>query len=445
MNNELSNTNDWNHAVCDKYDYMIAGFCGSIAGLIDVVFVGIPTDSKLVGLSDKATDELVKKFALLSGWNPRPGKEDSVASAIGFLEKNFAVNYDQRHSADVDGLFSMSTKNHHFKSLSHSPDPIGLFFSILDQFMNTSTFISDGELIRVDTSNRESPLQGSNFIAKVFSGFCNWLGHIMSDVAGSSGSRGGEGRGAGVPVPFMEMFQFCNFGSLQVGEDRQTFATVMVRVFQQGYDLRFAGAMAVPVLLEELMIRGIWALRRHFGKGYPWKECLPTTEYGNLRIMLIVGNTVLCIFDLTDATIRSGFGANMVSFFLRLNYIAWVRLIILVFKELIKRYGPAVENALKKFLQEALYNIKTESERRNIEEFYKRAREFDGSLEKMYQMFVKEIEKEYKLIHNDIERSFSEKYSNSEVIDASVSLANHCTVEKGKIIHNIKELDEFFR
>ena len=445
MSNDLAKAEDWNNATCDKYDYIAAGFCGGISGLIDVIFVGIPGDSKLVNLSDNFADGLVKKFASLSGWSPRPGKEDSVASAIGFLEKNFSVNYDQRHSADVGNLFYMSTGNHHFKSLSHSPDPVGLFFSILDQFMNTSTFISGGELIRIDTSDKESPLKGGNLIAKIFSGFCNWLGHIMSDLAGSSGSRGNGGRGTGVPIPFMELFQFCDFGSLQVDKDRQTFATVMVRVFQKGYDLRFAGAMAVPVIIEELLIRVIWAIRRHFGKGYPWKECIPSTIHGDLRIMLIVGNSILCLFDVTDATIRSGFGSNMVLFFLRLNYVAWVRLLVLVFKELIIRFGPTVKRVLQVFVREALYDIKTESERRNIEEFYERAKAFDGSLERMYQLFITEISKEYIEFHKEIEASFSTSSAANVRMSSSVRLAEKCNVDKRKIIHNIQELDDFFK
>ena len=32
------------------------------------------------------------------------------------------------------------------------------------------------------------------------------------------------------------MLQFCNFGA--VGPDKQTFATIAVRVFQEGYDFR---------------------------------------------------------------------------------------------------------------------------------------------------------------------------------------------------------------
>lgn len=59
------------------------------------------------------------KFARMSGWPPKPEKADNVASAIGWPEQNFKVNYDQRYTADVGGRFNMSTKNHHTKSLAH--------------------------------------------------------------------------------------------------------------------------------------------------------------------------------------------------------------------------------------------------------------------------------------------------------------------------------------
>ena len=68
---------------------------------------------------------------------------------LAFLEKQFKVNYDQRHSADVENLFDMSTRNHHMMSLSHSPDLVGLFFSLLNQFTSTSSFIADGQLVTI--------------------------------------------------------------------------------------------------------------------------------------------------------------------------------------------------------------------------------------------------------------------------------------------------------
>ena len=55
-------------------------------------------------------------------------------------------------------------------------------------------------------------LQGGNFSAKLFCGVANWFGHIMSDIAGSSGS---QGRGSGLAIPFFELFQMCTFGEFQ--------------------------------------------------------------------------------------------------------------------------------------------------------------------------------------------------------------------------------------
>lgn len=116
------------HDICDKYDYLIAAGCGVISSLVDIFLVGTPRDSNLNNWNDAQVDKAVKSFAKLCGWSPKAGNENNISSAIGFLEKKFPVNYDQRHSGDVGNLFKMSTKNHHMKSLSHSPDIVGLFF-----------------------------------------------------------------------------------------------------------------------------------------------------------------------------------------------------------------------------------------------------------------------------------------------------------------------------
>jgi len=74
------------------------------------------------------TDTAVQKFAKFCGWKGPKEGSDPVASAIGFLERNFKVNYDHQHGTAVGKRFDMSTKNHHLKSLGHSPDLVGLFF-----------------------------------------------------------------------------------------------------------------------------------------------------------------------------------------------------------------------------------------------------------------------------------------------------------------------------
>lgn len=392
MNKYELKEKEWKLSTCDRYDFMIAGFSGVIAGIIDVFFVGNPSLSKLGSLTDDGADELVKKFAKVSGWKPKIDNENNVASAIGFLEGKFRVNYDQRNTTDVNKLFKMGTKNHHIKSLSHSPDIIGLFFSILNQFTSTATFVSEGKIFNIDTSDGKFELKGNNFIEKLFCGFCNWIGHIMSDLSGSSGGRGkiNAGRGSGIPIPFMELFLMCDFGKFQNGNDRQTLAVTMTRVFQEGYDARFGVTMSIPVLIQELMIRSLWVIKKRYFEKKDWKECIPTEKHGDLRLMLLIGYTTFCLIDGIDAGFRSG--GNMVQFILHLNYVAWVRLIMLVFKELIIRYGPYIKEYLDKFLYSIFNTIKNLNEQKLIKEFYERIQKIDREITKTLYEFIQQVQ-----------------------------------------------------
>ena len=317
---------------CDKYDYLIAVGCGVAAGLMDIFLVGAPKESILGNWTDAQTDKMVMKVASITGWKGGENGKD-VKSAIGFLENKYRVNYDQRYTGDVGNAFKMGTKNHHLKSLAHSPDIIGLFFSILDQFQGKASFIADGQLIRVDTSDSDFALRGNDLPSKLFCGFCNWIGHIMSDIAGSSGA---VDRGSGLAIPFYELFQLFDFGKIQIGQDRQSFAVLMTRVFQAGYDIRFGAAMAIPVVLSDLCIRAMWALKQHYYHKEDWQNCIPTNKHGDLRWMLIVGNTTLCVFDGVDAAIRSK--GDPIKFVLRLNLIAWTKLVMRILKEILLRY-----------------------------------------------------------------------------------------------------------
>ena len=363
---------------CDKYDYLTAVACGVIGGMVDVFFVGAPGNSKLGNWTDMQVDNAIKNFAKMVGWNPKEAQKENVASAIGFLEKTFKVNYDQRYSSDVENLFNMSTKNHHMMSLSHSPDIVGLFFSLLNQFTSTSSFIANGQIISINTETFE--LQGNNFISKLFCGVANWFGHIMSDIAGSSGSRGNAGRGTGVVIPFYELFQFCKFGKFDVGNDKQDFATIAVRAFQEGYDFRFGLASSIPIVITDLSIRLIWSLRRYFQYGKPLKECIPTLKHADLRIMLLFGNGTLCIMDGIDAGVRSG--GNFLAFFMRLNLVAWSRFIMLVLKEVCIRVGIASPLQMNieayKRINEALRLYLHELEELDIELFKKETEKYNN-------------------------------------------------------------------
>jgi hypothetical protein len=350
-------------AHCDKYDYMIAGTCGLIGGLVDVIFTGIPGDSALGNIADKHASKATEIFAGFVGFDkskvegnykryaekqlakgkPLLSLENYVAQRrIQFLEDRFKVNYDQTSKDGTNGtggkVENLYASNHHIKSLGHSPDIVGLFFSILNQFTNTSTFISEGKIVTISTKTFE--LQGGNFLAKVFCGFVNWFGHIMSDLAGSNNSISKGNRGTGVPIPFYPLLQFINVGEFSYKQNSETskndpkesFATIAVRVFEEGYDFRHGMALAIPVLVTELLTRIMWTVKQHFHHKIPWSECIPSANNSELRRMLLIAHGSLCLVDTTDAALRSG--GNMIQFMLRSNLIAWARFGTLALKEL---------------------------------------------------------------------------------------------------------------
>lgn len=367
---------------CDAYDYMVAGTTGVLGGLIDIFMVGDPKTGILTRWSDSAVDQAICGFATLCGWDGPHGNADQMSSAIGFLERMFPVNYDQKFGAETGGIADLRPADHHLKSMAHSPDLLGLFFSILDQFTNQSHFIDNGSIVAMDTETFE--LHGSTLLGKLFCGTANWIGHIMSDVGGSSGS---VARGSGVPIPFFNLLQLVNLGSF--GSDQQTIAQISTQVFTRGYDLRHGLAMAVPVLFVELVIRLMYVLKPLFIKHpYPcpcpynleqsvekvetvedkpnsismqfkasraerfildWRRGI--TDSPELKRMLFVGHGTLCLLDAGDAIIR-GHG-DIVSTLVCFNLIAWVRFAFLAFQEAKTTFlaGHIDEERLQKDLQ----------------------------------------------------------------------------------------------
>lgn len=370
---DIKNDYSYKLAKCDKYDYAIAAFCGIFTGLIDIFLVGSPTDSKLGKWTDEKVDGAVIQFSKLvfkhdkkSGANIRK-EPNNIAAAIGYLERRFKVNYDARYASDLNlegATLNMSAKNHHLKSLGHSPDIIGLFFSILDQFTGKASFVSDGKILRVEPVNDSFELRGTSLISKVFAGFANWFGHIMSDIAGSSGTRGhNDGRkGAGIAIPFYNLFQLCDFGNIEVNGIKKTIAQFSTSVYESGYDARFSIAMAIPVVINDLVIKLFWSIKQYFYHKKSLKESLPLGNQPELQRMLVVGHGTLCLMDGTDAAIRSNGEALL--FATRLNLIAWVRFAFISLKEVRNVYLSATGSIdlkkLDKDLEEEWLLIKEE-------------------------------------------------------------------------------------
>lgn len=179
---------------CDKMDYILAASSGALCGIIDIFLVGKPGESPLGNITDKWFDARTMDFAKLC--HPEKKKFNDLDSALRFLEKEFKVPYDQTGLGDAGrSVFDLTAKNHHFKSLAHNPSLLGLFFSILDQFSNTSHFVTDGQLISLQQADEKWELRGGNIPSKLFCGFTNWIGHLISDMSGSSSSAAKGNRG----------------------------------------------------------------------------------------------------------------------------------------------------------------------------------------------------------------------------------------------------------
>jgi len=332
---------------CDKLDYALAASSGALCGLIDIFLVGEPGESPIGKITDEWFSNRTMDFAKLCGWDEKGG--NSLSSAIGFLEKKFKIPYDQRGAGDAaSSIFALNPGNHHFKSLGHNPTLLGLFFSILDQFTNQSHFVSGGELISLQDADGKFELRGESIPAKLFCGFVNWFGHLISDVSGSSGSNG---RGMGIPSPLWawanNIIVIKHRLNLSVSKFDNNLNELALSIYKKGFDIRFQTAQAIPVFINEIVVRVLYAVRRmvqYFvstkeeerSASAMWNACEPFSN-ATIKRMLTVAHGTFCLIDLGDAAIRgflTGGGTfNITKFFLRLNIVGVGRFTISLYGE----------------------------------------------------------------------------------------------------------------
>lgn len=415
---------------CDKLDYALSASIGALCGIIDIFLVGKPKKSLLGNITDSWYEDKIKKFAKINGW--KNWETGDVKSAILSLENKFKVPYDQTYVGDATkNVFNLNTKNHHFKSLAHNPTLLGLFFSILNQFTNTSSFVSDGQFFELDNQGLFE-LKGHSFIEKIYYGFANWIGHLLSDVSGSSNSKG---RGMGIPSPIMswtnDLIVIREKLNLPKGKFLNYINELSCKIYQEGYDVRFETATMIPVFINETCVRLVYLIRRlvkyfsenkDFSLEKMWKECKP---FGNndLKRMLTVSHGTFCLLDTTDALINafvSGAGTfNVTEFILRFNISGLGMFAISLFGEC-------------KIIFDAINNSRVASkEKVIIDNYIKGLRELAG-------------------IYNDKELlNFIKEFKQSDCyikyFETSVLLARQRNVSEEDIKKTKKDIDFYFK
>ena len=157
---------------------------------------------------------------------------------------------------------------------------------------------------------------------------------MISDVSGSSSSKG---RGMGIPSPLLawsnDVIAIKRKLNIPTSEFDKSVNELALKLFEKGYDVRFQTTQAIPVFINEMVVRLLYSIRRlirYFSTtskaersfSLLWKSCEPFSN-ATVKRMLTVAHGTFCLIDISDATIKGfatgGGSFNVVEFFMRFN------------------------------------------------------------------------------------------------------------------------------
>ena len=357
LNTELARVNQeleryTNHA--DKADYALAVASGVLSGLVDSLFVGDFSLNYANQWGNQQAENLVLNVAKYQGYS---GTEP--AQAIKYLENKFPIAADKATAAFGGGL------QHHLRDFSHHPTPVGLVCSILTQFTGNvyGTDVS-GKFKAVQLAEDGLALVGKSIPEKITFGVVNSFFHMVSDVAGSSGSVMKGSFGTGLPGPLVSLLKEFSAAPLfkkQNAKGYKEFSVYISKLFNGTllgernangdliplkFDLRTEmgvaaqiGQQTIPVIINECFVRVFYSLRRLLGElsrediqswgeldKINWNGIIPFRNRTVDR-MLTIASMTFTVADTADAAVHAAIesGGNWVlfsgRFVARFNYV----------------------------------------------------------------------------------------------------------------------------
>lgn len=178
----------------EREDYIVAAAIGTFSGVLNIFWQKRFDLFEAHTWGRKKIENFVFNVAKDSGFKP-DGKD--LKDAIRFLEDMFPLASDKLTPEFGGGL------QHHLRDFTHHPSPVGLLMSILAQFTGKGYGTdTSGAFVILDLP--ADALIGKTFPEKVFYGVIIWAGHLVSDMAGSSGALG---EGAGIPGPILSFLK----------------------------------------------------------------------------------------------------------------------------------------------------------------------------------------------------------------------------------------------
>lgn len=298
-----------------------------------------------------------------------------LSKAIAKLENTFGLPSDSVYNGQ-DGI---SSKSHHLDDLAHHPTIIGWAASIVTQFTGNAYFQNKDGMNITCTANKvrvldnvnayivygntriiekttktgktkqalEVTLIGDDLKSKLACGTFNWLGHLLSDMAGSNSSAKKGNAGMGLPGPILSTLK--EFAMLPIikktplpqilndlfTNDKAIFGNYRLDLRSElaiGHEL---GKQAIPVFLNTLLVRTFFFMRRFIEEAKAansirdvnWRKTLPFKNRTVTRMLTIATGTFTAV-DVADAAIRSG-GFNAACI-LRINFVGIGRFAIAV-------------------------------------------------------------------------------------------------------------------
>lgn len=286
----------------DGWDYAIAGGCGLVGAMFDLLFVS-PPPKPTTGSTEKV-DGIFNR-SVQTAFNDLLPPELSAAlgkaNKIGSADASSVVQLIGAASGDLNPW------NHRLRSLSHDP-VLGFLFGVLDMMRGTCTVVGNDGIKVIEGS--EGPTE-----AGVFGSLGKMFGHLLSDVNAPS-AKGN--RGMGLPLPFMGILRM--FDAIPVaGSDLGKQVEYM---YVNGYDFRQFVVTGIPALIMEVVMRVFYAAKQvHLANqplGEALVETLPTRMIPRFRMMLAIGYG--CMAGVNAG--RMYVSQNIMT----LNYAAWMGL-----------------------------------------------------------------------------------------------------------------------
>lgn len=224
--------------------------------------------------------------------------------------------------------------------------------------------------------------------------------------------------------------------NIPVSEFDKSINELSLKLFEKGYDVRFQTTQAIPVFINEMVVRLIYSVRRliKYYMTIPkenrsftllWKSCEPFSS-ATVKRMLTVAHGTFCLIDIGDATLRgftTGAGSfNVVEFFMRLNIVGVGRFTVSL-------YGEAKRGLqLNKANDEALF---IKREKIIVEDYIIGLKTLSAAYD----------DESLLLFINDFQASDFYK----EVFDQSIKLARMRNVPENKTLKTKEDIDSYFR